>query len=376
MMTYASTTTDSVLHPYQLGALTLPNRVVMAPMTRGRATNADLAPTELDAEYFAQRASAGLMITSGTWINEQSIGYPNVPGIYTETQTAAWAGVTEAVHRRGGRIFSQFGHLGALSHRDLQDGRQPVGPSAVNMGAKVFVNGAFVDSSDARALTLDEIRNTVRDYGRAARNAKAANFDGVEVHAQANHLLPQFLNDAINTRTDDYGGSITNRVRLLLEALEAIREWWGPGQVGIKLTPGATGLGALNATESTVATYDYLFERVNDFELSYLNIGHVPGLDLTGTALESLNGRVFEHVRERFNGTLIIGGGFGLDSANGAIDSGLTDLVAFGKLYIGNPDLVERFSQRLPLADSDPATYYQGGAQGYTDYPRAATAAA
>jgi N-ethylmaleimide reductase len=241
-----------VLQPYRLGVLTLPNRVVMAPMTRGRATNPDLAPTDLDAEYYAQRASAGLIISSGTWTNEQSIGYPNVPGIDTAEQTAGWARVTDDVHRRGGRIFSQFGHPGALSHRDLQDGRQPVGPSAINMGAKVFVNGDFVDSSDARALTVDEIRQTVRDFGRAARNAKTAGFDGVEAHARANHLLPQFLNDAINHRTDDYGGSIENRARLILEALEAVRAVWGPGQVGINLTPGATGLGAFNATESTL----------------------------------------------------------------------------------------------------------------------------
>jgi N-ethylmaleimide reductase len=374
-MTNTGTPTDPVLQPYQLGALALPNRVVMAAMTRGRATNRDLAPTELDAEYYAQRASAGLIISSGTWINEQSIGYPNVPGIYTTRQTKGWAGVTDAVHDRGGRIFSQFGHLGALSHRDLQDGRQPVGPSAVNMGAKVFVNGDFVDTSDARAMTLDEVRRTVRDYGRAARNAKTAGFDGVEVHAQANHLLPQFLNDAINQRTDEYGGSIENRVRLILEALAAIREVWGPGTVGIKLTPGVTGLGAFHATESTLATYDYLIDKLNAYELSHLDIGHIPELDLTGTAVGALNGRLFEHFRERFNGTLMICGGFNLDGANHAIDTGLTDLVAFGKLYIGNPDLVERFTQHLPLADSDPTTYYQGGARGYTDYPAATVAA-
>jgi N-ethylmaleimide reductase len=364
-----------VLQPYQLGALTLPNRVVMSAMTRGRSTNPELVPTELDIQYYTQRASAGLIVTGGTWVNKQGIGYPNVPGLFSNQQTEAWSAITTAVHERGGRIFAQLGHLGALSHLALLGGKQPVGPSVVDMRAKIFVNGGLEDASIARALTIDEIHHTISDYARAARNAKSAGFDGVEVHAQANHLLPQFLNESINHRQDAYGGTIENRARIVLEVLTNIVDVWGAGRVGLKITPVATGIGALTATDTTLATYEYLVDRLNDFGLSHLNVGHLANFDLSGTPLAAINGRVFEHFRARFNGTLLIGGGFDFASANRAIEDGLTDLVAFAKVYISNPDLVERFARHLPLADSDPTTYYQGGAGGYIDYPTAIPAA-
>lgn len=368
-MSTPTASSHPLLQPYQLGALNLPNRVVMSAMTRGRATNPELVPTTLDVQYYTQRATAGLIFTGGTWVNQQGIGYPNVPGLFSAEQTTAWTAVTAAVHDHGGRIFAQLGHLGALSHRDLLGGEQPVGPSAVDMQAKVFVNGGFADATIARALTIDEIHQTVRDYAHAARNAKTAGFDGVEVHAQANHLLPQFLNESINRRDDAYGGSIENRARIVLEVLSAIIEEWGPGKVGLKITPGATGLGALQATDTTLATYEYLVDRLNGFALSHLNVGHLANFDLSATPLAALNNRVFEHFRDRYNGTLLIGGGFDMDSADRAIDSGLADLVAFGKPFIANPDLVERFALGLPLADSDPRTYYQGGEAGYVNYP-------
>jgi N-ethylmaleimide reductase len=373
-MNNPNTSRHPLLTPFRLGALNLPNRVVMSAMTRGRATNPELAPTARDVEYYTQRATAGLIITGGTWVNRQGIGYPNVPGIFSNQQTEAWAPVTATVHNLGGHIFAQFGHLGGLSHRDLLNGEQPVGPSATDMQAKVFVNGGFQDATVPRALTVDEIHQTVRDYAHAARNAKSAGFDGIEVHAQANHLLPQFLNESINHRQDAYGGSIENRARIVLEVLTGILEVWGPGTVGLKITPGATGLGALQATDTTLATYEYLVDRLNDLRLSHLNVGHLPNFDLSATPLAALNNRVFEHFRDRFNGTLLIGGGFDLDSADRAIDSGLADLVTFGKPYIANPDLVERFAQQLPLADSDPRTHYQGGEAGYIDYPTVSAA--
>lgn len=243
------------------------------------------------------------------------------------------------------------------------------------MRAKVYVDNGFQDATTARALTVEEIRRTVGDYGRAARNAKRAGFDGIEVHAQANHLLPQFLNESINQRQDAYGGSIENRSRLVLEIIAAVRAVWGPGRVGLKITPGVTGIGAMTATDTTLATYEYLVEKLNDYTLSHLTVMHMPGIDLRGTPLEALHGRVFQHFRNRFHGTLIVGGGFDFEGANDVIATGTADLVAFGRPFIANPDLVERFTQHLSLAGSDPATHYQGGRRGYTDYPPAASVA-
>jgi N-ethylmaleimide reductase len=352
--------------PYSLGYLRLRNRVVMSSMTRGRARNADLAPTDLHVEYYRQRAAAGLILTEGTWVSPQSIGFINAPGLFTERQVAGWRAVTSAVHSEGGAIFAQLAHSGAVSHPDFFDGRLPPAPSAVNPGQKSFTPGGFKDTVTPRAMSLEEIASTVADFGAAAKNAHEAGFDGVELHAAVTYLLPEFLNSALNVREDAYGGSPENRARIVLEVLDAVIAVWGRGRVGIKISP-ALAMGGFTLTDETVETYDYLVDRLNHLPLSHLHVGRAV-TDLSGTPVAALQDTI-GYYRARFNGTLIANFGFDGTSANTTIASKQADLVSFAKAFIGNPDLVRRLCEGLPLAASKPETYYQGGSQGYIDYP-------
>jgi N-ethylmaleimide reductase len=358
-----------LFEPFAIGGRPLRNRIVMAPMTRGRARNVWLMPTEQHVEYYRQRASAGLILTEATWVSRAGIGFINVPGLFTAEQVKAWRAVTEAVHAEGGTIFAQLAHSGAVSHPDFFGGVAPLAPSAVNPNLRAFTTAGFKETVTPRAMTINDIKTTISDYGAAAENARSAGFDGVEVHAGTTYLLPQFLNSALNVRDDSYGGSAKNRTRIVLEILEALIACWGPGRVGIKISP-TLAMGGFAPTDQTVVTYDYLVGRLNSLPLSHVQVVKAPN-DLTGTPVVVLQDTI-GYFRKRFKGALIANFGFNKASASSAIESGHADLVSFGKPFIGNPDLVRRLREGLPLSESAPETYYQGGAQGYVDYPPAA----
>jgi N-ethylmaleimide reductase len=360
---------SDIFSPYTLpSGDELKNRVVMAPMTRGRARNAGLVPTELHIEYYRQRAAAGLIITESTWVSREGIGFINVPGIYSPEQVEGWKAVTQAVHAEGGRIYLQIAHSGAVSHPDFFDGEPPLAPSAVNPGLKAFTKEGFKDTVTPREMTIDQIRSTMASYAAAAKNAKAAGFDGVELHSATTYLLPQFLNSRLNVRTDAYGGNPENRTRIVIEILAAMIAEWGPGRVGVKLSP-TMAMGGLGPTDQTVATYDRLAARLGDLALSHVHLVRAPN-DLTGTPIEAIQDTV-AYFRPRIKGTLIANFGFDKTSANAAIAAKQADLVSFGNAFIGNPDLVRRMRDDIPLSPSNRDLYYQGGAEGYTDYPLA-----
>jgi len=360
-----------LLEKLQLGDLQLKNRVVMASMTRGRATNSGLIPTPLMAEYYGQRASAGLILSEGTWVSHKAIGFINVPGIYTKQQTEGWKMVTKAVHEKGGLIFLQLGHIGSASHPDHLNGELPAGPSAIDPQTQSFTPEGFKASVTPRELSVAEIKETVQDYKQAAQNAKDAGFDGVEVHAQAGMLIPQFLSLATNKRTDEYGGSIENRARIIFEILDAIEEVWDSSRVAIRFTPVMyTHVGIVTPDEDTIPIFQYILKKLNDHDLAFLHIVG-PSQDLTGTPVEVLQDDYFNHIRHHYKGRLMANWGFTQETGSAILSDGKADLVSFGKLFIANPDLAERFTLGLTLSEPDLNTYYSGDEKGYTDYPRA-----
>ncbi len=357
-----SSRSEPLLEPFQLGAMKLPNRVVMAPLTRNRADHVTGAPTDLNARYYAQRASAGLIISEATQISRQGQGYVWTPGIYSPEHVRGWRKVTDAVHAAGGRIVNQLWHVGRMSHTSLQeDAAAPVAPSAIRAKAQTFLETGFVDVSEPRALALAEIPGIIRDHEQGARNARAAGFDGVEIHAANGYLLDQFLSDNANRRTDRYGGSIENRARLVLEVVEAVLRVWQPGRVGIRLSPGPTH----DAADSNPqALFGHLLGELARFGLAYVHLIETP-----------VDGLDYRALRRRFGGPYIANGGYTRERAIEALGEGHADLVAFGRAFIANPDLVERFRRDAPLNEPDRATFYGGGADGYTDYPALESAA-
>jgi N-ethylmaleimide reductase len=356
-----------LLRPFRLGSLALPNRIVMSPMTRGRTESPERTPGDMEAEYYSQRASAGLIITGGTYVSPQAVGGIRVPGIYSDVQVEGWKRLTDVVHARGGRIFLQLAHSGSISHPDLLGGELPVAPSAINPQQKVFTPTGFKDSVTPRGLTLDEIRSVVDDFGQAAKNAKTAGFDGIELHSANIYLLPQFLNSATNHRHDEYGGSPEGRVRIVLEILEALATHWTKSQIGIKLSPGLNGMGGVVVNDETLPTYDHLIRQLDKFSLGYLHLMR-PINDVSQTAVASLQEGTYRRYRTLFRGALIANFGFNLESANRLLKDGDADLVSFARHFIANPDLPERFSQDAPIAEGDRETFYQGGVTGYTSY--------
>jgi N-ethylmaleimide reductase len=358
---------NALFQPFTLGSLTLPNRLVMAPLTRNRAEEGDVA-RDITATYYTQRASAGLLISEGSQISHQGQGYLRTPGIYTPEQVAHWRKVTDAVHKAGGRIFIQLWHVGRVSHTSLlPGGAAPVAPSALRAQTKTFLESGFVDVSEPRALELSEIPGILRDYENAARNAKEAGFDGVEIHAANGYLLDQFMKDGSNHRTDVYGGSIENRARLTIEAAEAVLKVWDKGRVGIRLSPAKVN----DAADSNPqAMFSHVVERLDRLGLAYVHViegatqGDRNAVDVDYTSL-----------RRSFRGAYIANNGYDRDMAAEAISSGRADLVAFGRLFIANPDLVERFRLNAPLNQPDRATFYGGGTEGYIDYPALSEAA-
>ncbi|SEG57855.1 N-ethylmaleimide reductase [Actinacidiphila yanglinensis] len=360
---------QALLRPYDLGAVQLRNRVVMAPMTRARATNPEMAPTGLHADYYRQRAGAGLIVTEGTWISPDAIGALNVPGIFSDEQVQGWTGVTKAVHADGGVIYSQLAHTGSSSHPDYRGGDLPVAPSAVNPGGKVFTPGSgFTDTVTPRALSAEEIAGVVEQYRSAALNARRAGFDGVEVHAQRGYLIAQFLNPDLNLRTDGYGGSPEKRARFLFEILDAVTEVWGPHRVGIKFAPHQAMIA--DAVSPEILTgHEYVAERLNDYPLAYVHLMMTRRPNVAVPAEERAES--LGRFRPLYRGTLIANAGLDQEAGNAVLSEGLADLVSFGLPFIANPDLPARFAHGIPLSPPDRDTFYEGGERGYTDYPAA-----
>ena len=359
-----------LLKEYHLDNLKMKNRVVMASLTRGRASNVGLVPTPLMATYYAQRASAGLIIAEGTWVNRKSMGYINVPGIFTKEQIEGWKIVTDAVHRNEGLIFSQLGHAGAIAHPDLLGGELPGGPSAVNLETQSFTPTGFKNSVVPREMSVEEIKNTIMDYKKAAQNAKDAGFDGVEVHAQAGMLIPQFLSLAANKRKDEYGGTMQNRARIVFDILDSLIDVWDSTRIGIKFTPVMrSNVGIVQPDAETIPLFQYMLKRLSDYNLAYVHIVG-PLEDLSGTPVEMLQYNYFSHFRYHYTGRLLVNAGFTKETANAILEDGIADLVSFGEPFIANPDLVERFQYGIPLAKGDRSTYYAGEDNGYTTYPK------
>ncbi len=361
---------DVLFQPIKLGEIELSNRIVMASMSRARTENPALIPTSLQSEYYRQRASAGLILTEGTWPSREAIGAINVPGLFTEAQAEGWKRVTDAVHETGGRIFVQLGHCGAVSHPKLLGGSLPLAPSAVSVNQQVFTPGGFQPSPVPAAMTLADISRTIGDYANAARLARKAGFDGVELHGTVGYLIPEFLNDGFNLRDDDYGGSIENRCRFPLEILEAMASEWRHDRVGLKLSP-AVSMGDLHPTAQTLPTYEHLVAQVSKLKIAYVQFQH-SDTDLAGTPVAALKDGTAGYFRKFYDGVIIANGGLNKDAAETLVRSGVADLVAFGVPYLSNPDLVERFKNDVPLAPVPlRETWYAGGARGYTDYPSA-----
>ena len=357
----------TLFDPIQIGEIALANRVVMAPLTRNRAPGQ--LPNALMREYYIQRATAGLIVTEATQVSAQGQGYLDTPGIYTPEQVAGWRKITDAVHAAGGKIVVQLWHVGRISHTSLQpDGAAPVSSTARPAIGKTFTTEGFVDCSTPRALRTDELPGVVASYRQAARNAVAAGFDGVEVHGANGYLLEQFLRDSINDRTDAYGGSIENRARLLLEVMTAVVAEIGGGRTGLRLSP-ITPVNDAAQDSDAAALYGHVVQQLAPLKLAFLHLieGQTGGArDLSDKGVASFD---YAALRAVYGGVWIVNNGYSRAMALDAVASGAADLVAFGKPFISNPDLVRRLREDAPLARWVQATLYGGGAVGYTDYP-------
>ena len=347
---------------YMLGDIALNNRMVLSPMTRSRALKGNVA-NPLAATYYVQRASAGLMITEGTQVSPQGVGYIRTPGIHSPEQVEGWKRITDAVHRVGGTIFAQLWHVGRVSHSDFHDGALPVAPSALPVEGEAFTLNGKVKIPTPRALEAREIRGIIEQFRKGAENAKAAGFDGVELHSANGYLLDQFLRDGSNVRTDAYGGSLTKRMRLPLEVAEAVAGVFGAGRVGYKLSP---YFGGYSMSDSNpVATFTTISKELGKLGLGYLHVSEaIAGpMKVDGTV------RVTPAIRDVFDGTLMVNGGYDASTADAAIARGEADLVAFGVPFIANPDLPLRYRKRAALNTPDATTFYAGEDKGYVDYP-------
>lgn len=352
--------------PFRLGPYELRNRVVMAPMTRSRAGEGNV-PTPLMAEYYAQRAGAGLIITEGSQVSPRGVGYPDTPGIHTDAQVDGWRAVTEAVHARGGRIFLQLWHVGRVSHPGLQpDGALPLAPSAIGIeGEKLYTAAGPVPYVTPRALETDEIAGIVEQFAEGARRAYRAGFDGVELHGANGYLIDQFLRDGSNHRGDRYGGTPENRARFLSEVTAAVVDVWGGQRVGVRLSPTASFNGMRDS--DPVSTFSAAAHALGRFGLAYLHVVEPVGEGAPG-------GRITPVLKAVFRGPVVANGGYDRETGNAAIAAGRAELVSFGATFLANPDLPERLRTGAPLNTPDRATFYGGDARGYTDYPVLETA--
>jgi len=351
----------ALFQPMRLGPYDLDNRMVMAPMTRSRATDGHVPP-EMAATYYRQRASAGLIVTEATQVHPEGVGYPNTPGIHSDEQVAAWRRVTEAVHEDGGRIFLQLWHVGRISHPIYHDGEKPVAPSAIRPEGSVFTSEGMKDFQEPRALTTDEVGERVAWYRRGAERALEAGFDGVEVHGANGYLVDQFLRNGANRRTDRYGGSIENRIRFPLEVVDAVAEVWGPKRVGIRISP----LAAFNdmSDSDPQALFAAFAQALGERDLGYLHI-------IIDDALPEDDPRSFDPLTlgDVFGGTVVAASGYDAETGAEVVEAGRADLVAYGRAFLANPDLPRRFVEGAELNEPDPDTFYGGDEGGYIDYP-------
>jgi len=355
---------DLLFTPTQLGAIRIPHRVLMAPLTRCRAEPGHV-PGPLVAEYYRQRASAGLIIAEATAVTPRGFGYPNTPGIYDDAQVAGWKRVTDAVHAAGGRIVLQLWHVGRISHPAYQPGGElPVAPSAIKPAGKVFTGAAMEDYVTPRALETAEIPGVIAEYVHGARCAKAAGFDGVEIHGANGYLIDQFIRSGTNQRTDNYGGSVENRIRLAVEVTEAVAKVWGADRVGIRLSPG----GVFNDMRDAdpLATFGALLRRLDPMGLAYAHITRVTAQDIAHGTRDGVGPR---ELRAHYRGRIVSAGGFDRPQAEQALREGWADALAFGVPFLANPDLPERLRRDAPLNTPDEGTFYASGPKGYTDYP-------
>src|SRR5215470_16202497 len=343
--------------PYRLGHLELNNRLVMAPMTRSRALDQNV-PNPLAATYYAQRASAGLIVSEATQVSPQGVGYVRTPGIHSAEQVAGWKKITGAVHRAGGKIFLQLWHVGRISHPDFHGGELPVAPSAISAQGQVFTAKGPHQMVTPRVLAVTELPGIVEQFRRGAENAKTAGFDGVELHGANGYLLDQFLRDGSNRRTDAYGGTVENRARLPLEVTKAVIDVWGPDRVAYRISPNGT----FNSMSDSnpVQAFSYIAAELDKLGIVYLHV-----VDPVSDGAK----RISPLLRRKFSRTYIVNGGFDLDSANSAIHDGEADLVAFGAPFLANPDLPQRYLTNVRLNVPDQATFYAGEDKGFTDYP-------
>jgi 2,4-dienoyl-CoA reductase-like NADH-dependent reductase (Old Yellow Enzyme family) len=353
----------SLFDPITIGALTCPNRVFMAPMTRGRASR-DHVPSDLMKTYYAQRAGAGLILSEATGISRQGLGWPYAPGLWTIEHVEAWKPVTDAVHEAGGRIFCQLWHMGRLVHSRFLDGEKPVSASATTAPHKAHTYDGRLAYDEARPLALDEIPDLLGDYARAAGFAMAAGFDGVQLHAANGYLIDQFLRDSSNLRDDDYGGSIDNRVRLLRQATQAIADVVGPERTAVRLSPNGDTQGVDDS--DPVPLFVAAAEALGEIGIAFLELRE-PGP--AGTFGKASIAPVAPAIRKAFAGPLVLNSDFDGASAQAALDSESADAISFGRPFIANPDLVQRLAEGADLAPDDPATWYSQGPEGYSDYP-------
>jgi N-ethylmaleimide reductase len=358
---------QTLLLPYSDNLLELKNRIVMAPMTRSRADNTKKKPIDaLHGIYYEQRASAGLIITEGSQVSERAVGYIHTPGIYSKDQIEGWKLVTKRVHKKGGKIFIQLWHVGRISHPDFHNGKLPLAPSAINPVYKSFTASGFKETVTPKEMTLDDIKTTINDFRIAARNSVQAGFDGIEIHSSNGYLFHQFFCKCSNIRQDQYGGSIENRTRFFFEVLEAVKQELSENRIGVRFNPSLHGLAGITMDEETIPTFDFIIKKLNDYNLAYVHLSE-PFTDVSNVPFAVQN--IAKHYRPIYNGNLMINGSFTQETGNAIIERGEADLVAFGKPFVSNPDLVERFENNWPLADWDSDTFYTKGKKGYLDYP-------
>ncbi len=355
---------STLFEPFMLGDLPLKNRIVMAPLTRSRSSDAGVPP-DFAATYYAQRATAGLIVSEATNISAQARGYALTPGIWSPEQVEAWQRVTRAVRAQDGRMVLQLWHTGRISHPSLHDGALPVAPSAIKPSGQAFTNSGLQDHVTPRALETDEIPAIVADYRHAAQCAKDAGFDGVEIHSANNYLLEQFVRDSTNRRTDRYGGALENRLRFPLEVVAAVTEVWGGGaRVGIRISPGTTAPGDTPLDSDPMGTFNAYLDALSAFGLMYIH-------DIEGVTQMSRdsNGIDYPALRRRFSGAYIANNNYGRDLAEQTLADGNADLISFGRPFIANPDLVDRLRTGAPLAEAPKQYWYGGDATGYSDWP-------
>lgn len=353
----------SLFDPIDLGAVSAPNRILMAPLTRARATRAHV-PTEIMKTYYAQRASAGLIISEATGISQQGLGWPYAPGLWNAAQTEAWKPVTEAVHEAGGHIFAQLWHMGRIVHSSFNNGAVGVSASATTAPGAAHTYDGRQAYEQARPLDISEIPGIVADYVRAARNARAAGFDGVQIHAANGYLIDQFLRNGSNQRDDDYGGSPENRIRLLREVVEAVAGEVGADRTAVRLSPNGDSQGVSDSDPTSV--FVPAARLLSDIGIAFLELRE-PGPE--GTFGRTDQPKVSPAIRPVFQRPLVLNSDFGFAEAQAALDAGLADAISFGRTFIANPDLPLRLAEKLPLNSDEMATWYSQGAEGYIDYP-------